>query len=210
MSQQDSSQVVVTLPDGSELRVAHGTTVEEVAYRIGEGLGRDTVAGFVDDNLVDKATEFRNDSALEIVTEDSDDYLRVLRHSAAHVFAQAVLEPLLKRSPIASAKVLAAIRLLASLTTISLTKQPNSATTARSKSSPKTAMTISAYSATLLRTYSHKQFIVSIQKRSSLSVLQLMMGSITTLRMSISIVTTSQQLMRRWRISLKQITKYSV
>ena len=43
MSQQDPSQVVVTLPDGSELHVARGTTVEEVAYRIGEGLGRDRV-----------------------------------------------------------------------------------------------------------------------------------------------------------------------
>lgn len=90
MSQQDSSQVVVTLPDGSELRVAHGTTVEEIAHHIGEGLGRDTVAGLVDGNLVDKATELHTDSAVEIVTEDSDEYLRVLRHSAAHVFAQAV------------------------------------------------------------------------------------------------------------------------
>ncbi|MFB6169989.1 MAG: threonine--tRNA ligase [Haloarculaceae archaeon] len=82
--------VVVTLPDGSELEVESGTTVEEVAFEIGPGLGRDTVAGVVDGELVDKNTPITGDVTLEIVTEGADDYLRVLRHSAAHVFAQAL------------------------------------------------------------------------------------------------------------------------
>ena len=84
------SDVVVTLPDGSELRMERGSTVEDVAYEIGPGLGRDTVAGVVDGDLVDKAAPITEDSRVVIVTEQSDEYLDVLRHSAAHVFAQAL------------------------------------------------------------------------------------------------------------------------
>ncbi|MFC4553360.1 MULTISPECIES: threonine--tRNA ligase [Halorussus] len=84
------SQVTVTLPDGSTLELSEGATVEDVAYEIGPGLGRDTVAGVVDGDLVDKATELHEDVAIEIVTDQSDEYLDVLRHSAAHVFAQAL------------------------------------------------------------------------------------------------------------------------
>ncbi|MEF8839662.1 MAG: threonine--tRNA ligase [Haloarculaceae archaeon] len=90
MSTHDSPQVVVTLPDGSELEVDRGATVEDVAYEIGPGLGEDTVAGVVDGDLVDKATPLESDADLEIVTDQSDEYLRCLRHTAAHVFAQAL------------------------------------------------------------------------------------------------------------------------
>jgi threonyl-tRNA synthetase len=83
-------EIVVTLPDGSTMAVERGTTVEEVAYGIGPGLGEDTVAGVLDGDLVDKATPIDSDSEIEIVTDDSEEYLRVLRHSAAHVFAQAL------------------------------------------------------------------------------------------------------------------------
>ncbi|PSP97796.1 threonine--tRNA ligase [Halobacteriales archaeon QS_4_70_19] len=82
--------VAVTLPDGSVLELEDGVTVEEVAYEIGPGLGAATVAGVVDGELVDRHTPLSEDCRLEIVTEDSDEYLRVLRHSAAHVFAQAL------------------------------------------------------------------------------------------------------------------------
>jgi threonyl-tRNA synthetase len=61
-----------------------------VAYEIGPGLGRDTVAGVVDGELVDRHTPIEEDVDLVIVTPQSDEYLRVLRHSAAHVFAQAL------------------------------------------------------------------------------------------------------------------------
>jgi len=90
MSQQDSDQAVVTLPDGSEMAVEAGTTVEEVAYEIGPGLGEDTVAGVVDGELVDGATPLAEDVTLEIVTPGSEEYLDCLRHTAAHVFAQAL------------------------------------------------------------------------------------------------------------------------
>ncbi|WP_227374754.1 threonine--tRNA ligase [Haladaptatus halobius] len=84
------SDIVVTLPDGSELQMEEGSTVEDVAYEIGPGLGKDTVAGAVDGDLVDKATPLSEDCELVIVTEQSDEYVDVLRHSAAHVFAQAL------------------------------------------------------------------------------------------------------------------------
>jgi len=84
------NEVAVTLPDGTELSFEPGVTVQEVAYEIGPGLGKDTVAGVVDDELVDKHTQLHEDAALVIVTEQSDAYIRVLRHSAAHVFAQAL------------------------------------------------------------------------------------------------------------------------
>ncbi|MFB6105339.1 MAG: threonine--tRNA ligase [Halobacteriaceae archaeon] len=91
MSEEHAQQqVVVTLPDGSEMTVDAGTTVEEVAYEIGPGLGDDAVAGVVDGDLVDLATPITEDATLEIVTEDHPRYVDVLRHSAAHVFAQAL------------------------------------------------------------------------------------------------------------------------
>ncbi|QDX40699.1 threonine--tRNA ligase [Salarchaeum sp. JOR-1] len=84
------STITVTLPDGSELDAESGETVEDVAYRIGEGLGRDTVAGVVDGDLVAKEEPLYEDCRIEIVTDSSEEYLDVLRHSAAHVFAQAL------------------------------------------------------------------------------------------------------------------------
>ncbi|NHN46739.1 threonine--tRNA ligase [Halostella sp. JP-L12] len=94
MSQEadsDRDQIAVVLPDGSELSVDRGASVEDVAYEIGPGLGRDTVAGRVDGELVAKEEPIYEDGAeIEIVTEGSDDYLEVLRHSAAHCLAQAV------------------------------------------------------------------------------------------------------------------------
>jgi len=85
-----TDNITVVLPDGSEMEVEHSSTVEDVAYEIGSGLGRDTVAGVVDGDLVDEATPLTADCELEIVTESSDEYVQVLRHTAAHVFAQAL------------------------------------------------------------------------------------------------------------------------
>jgi len=84
------STVTVTLPDGSPLELDEGATVEDAAYEIGPGLGSDTVAGVVDGELVDKHTPLPDEADLEIVTDGSEEYVDVLRHSAAHVFAQAL------------------------------------------------------------------------------------------------------------------------
>ena len=85
-----SEHITVVLPDGSEIEMEHSATVKDVAYEIGPGLGRDTRAGVVDGELVDKATALTDDCEIEIVTDDSDEYLQLLRHTAAHVFAQAL------------------------------------------------------------------------------------------------------------------------
>ncbi|WP_423997360.1 threonine--tRNA ligase [Halorubrum trapanicum] len=91
MSETDAeAEVTVVLPDGSELTVPAGSTVEDVAFEIGPGLGRDTVAGKIDGELVEKHAEVSDGARIEIVTDQSDEYLTVLRHSAAHVFAQAL------------------------------------------------------------------------------------------------------------------------
>ncbi|MFO8115245.1 MAG: threonine--tRNA ligase [Halorubrum sp.] len=91
MSETDAqADVTVVLPDGSELDVPAGATVEDVAFEIGPGLGRDTVAGKIDGELVEKQATVHDGARIEIVTDQSDEYLTVLRHSAAHVFAQAL------------------------------------------------------------------------------------------------------------------------
>ena len=82
--------VSIRLPDGSTLDVEEGSTVEDVAYAIGPGLGRDAVAGKINGELVARETPLHGDADLEIVTTDSDEYLDALRHTAAHVFAQAL------------------------------------------------------------------------------------------------------------------------
>ena len=85
------SEIAVILPDGTELAVPEGSTLQDVAYEIGPGLGDDTVAGKIEGELVDKETPVSEGDRIEIVTDQSDEYLDVLRHSAAHVFAQALL-----------------------------------------------------------------------------------------------------------------------
>ncbi|WP_256391840.1 threonine--tRNA ligase [Natronoarchaeum rubrum] len=93
MSQEADSQdqIAVVLPDGSELEVPRGATLEDVAFEIGPGLGRDTVGGRIDGELVGKEVPVTEDGAeIELVTEDSDEYVRVLRHTASHCLAQAV------------------------------------------------------------------------------------------------------------------------
>ena len=84
-------QVTVELPDGSELSVPAGATVEEAAHEIGPGLGRDTIAGRLDGELVAKEAPVRDGARLEVVTADgSEEHYQVMRHSASHCLAQAV------------------------------------------------------------------------------------------------------------------------
>ncbi len=82
--------ISLELPDGSEMKVEKGTTVEEVAYSIGTGLGNDCIAGKLDGELVAKETAIEEDCKLEIVTSSSEESLKVLRHTTAHVFAHAL------------------------------------------------------------------------------------------------------------------------
>lgn len=78
------------LPDGTELELEDDASVMDAAEKIGPGLAEDAVAGKADGELVPLDDRLEDGQELEIVTEDSDDYISVLRHSAAHVFAQAL------------------------------------------------------------------------------------------------------------------------
>ena len=81
---------VVTLPDGSKRTFDHAVTVYEVAADIGAGLAKATLAGKVDGKLVDASHLIEHDVALSIVTERDEEGLEVVRHSTAHLLAQAV------------------------------------------------------------------------------------------------------------------------
>ncbi|MBN8260757.1 MAG: threonine--tRNA ligase, partial [Xanthomonadales bacterium] len=80
----------ITLPDGSIRQFAAPVTVAEVAASIGAGLAKGTLAGKVDDRLVDASHVIDRDASLAIVTEKSPEALDILRHSTAHLLAQAV------------------------------------------------------------------------------------------------------------------------
>jgi threonyl-tRNA synthetase len=81
---------VVTLPDGSQRTFDQAVTVAEVAASIGAGLAKAALAGKVSGKLVDTTFKIVEDSRLEIVTDKHPDALEVIRHSTAHLLAQAV------------------------------------------------------------------------------------------------------------------------
>ena len=81
---------VVTLPDGSQRQFDHPVTVDEVAASIGPGLRKAALAGRVDDKLVDTSFTIDHDVKLSIVTPKDPAGLEVIRHSTAHLLAQAV------------------------------------------------------------------------------------------------------------------------
>ncbi len=82
----------ITLPDGKQLAFDHPVTVREVAEAIGPGLARAAVAGKVGDRLVDLDFVIDGDAEVSIITPHEEEGLEVVRHSAAHLLAQAVKE----------------------------------------------------------------------------------------------------------------------
>src|SRR5579862_1085229 len=81
---------VVTLPDGSQRRFDHPVTVDDVAADIGAGLRKAALAGRVNGKLVDTSYLISSDADLAIVTDKDPDGIEVIRHSTAHLLAQAV------------------------------------------------------------------------------------------------------------------------
>lgn len=79
----------ITLPDGSRREFDHPVTVAEVAGSIGAGLAKAALAGKVDGQLVDTGFRIDRDAELAIVTDKSPEALDILRHSTAHLLAQA-------------------------------------------------------------------------------------------------------------------------
>jgi threonyl-tRNA synthetase len=82
----------ITLPDGSSQELAAGATVADVAASIGAGLAKAALAGKIDDALVDLSAPVFEGATVEIITSKSPEALSILRHSAAHVMAEAIQE----------------------------------------------------------------------------------------------------------------------
>lgn len=83
---------VVTLPDGSQRSFDKPVSIHDVAADIGPGLAKAALAGKIDDQLLDTSFVIETDSSLAIITERDEEGLEVIRHSTAHLLAQAVKE----------------------------------------------------------------------------------------------------------------------
>src|SRR3954469_16578752 len=81
---------IAILPDGSRREISDGSTVMQLAESIGRGLAKAAVVGKVDDKIVDLSHPLTGEHRVSIVTERDPEALLVLRHSAAHVMAEAI------------------------------------------------------------------------------------------------------------------------
>lgn len=82
--------IKLTLPDGGILEVENGATVLDAAGQISRSLAKIAVCGVSDGKMVDLSTALTRDTSLRIVTEKDPEALEVLRHTTAHIMAQAV------------------------------------------------------------------------------------------------------------------------
>ncbi|MGB1800234.1 MAG: threonine--tRNA ligase [Gammaproteobacteria bacterium] len=82
----------ITLPDNSQREFDDAVTVMQVSESIGPGLAKATLGGMVDEKLVDASYLIESDSSLKIITERDPEGLDIIRHSCAHLMAQAVKE----------------------------------------------------------------------------------------------------------------------
>ncbi len=79
----------IKLPDGSVREYEAGSSIEDVAASISSGLRKNAVAGKMDGIVVDLSTPLQDGALIEIVTQDTPEGLEVMRHSTAHLLAQA-------------------------------------------------------------------------------------------------------------------------
>jgi len=87
---QITDMPTVTLPDGSQRQYDHPISIADVAASIGAGLAKATLAGKVDGQLVDASHIIEADAAVTIVTDRDPEGVEIIRHSCAHLLAQAV------------------------------------------------------------------------------------------------------------------------
>lgn len=81
---------VITLPDGNQKQFDQPVSIYDVAASIGSGLAKAALAGKVNDEIVDTSYMLTENSAVSIITAKDDEGVDVLRHSCAHLMAQAV------------------------------------------------------------------------------------------------------------------------
>jgi threonyl-tRNA synthetase len=84
------SGLMISLQDGAKKEVQQGTTVETLAALISPGLKKKAIAGKINGKIVDLSTPVADGNEVEIITEESQAGLEVIRHSAAHLMAQAI------------------------------------------------------------------------------------------------------------------------
>ncbi len=87
-----AERITVTFPDGSTREFDRGVTAADVAASIGKRLAKDALAAKVDGEWVDLDRPIERDAHVELVTPATDEGRDVLRHSTAHVMAQAVTD----------------------------------------------------------------------------------------------------------------------
>ncbi|MGM0903417.1 MAG: threonine--tRNA ligase [Bacillota bacterium] len=85
-----ADMIKLTFPDGAVKEFSAGTTIEDVAASISPGLKKKALAGKVDGEMYDLRRPIEADGAIEIITTDRAEALEVLRHSTAHLMAQAI------------------------------------------------------------------------------------------------------------------------
>src|SRR5512134_1069850 len=86
------SEIEITLPDGATRALPSGTTAADLARSIGSGLARSAVIADINGEERDLSAELHDGDRVAIVTADSPRGLYTIRHSTAHVLAQAVLD----------------------------------------------------------------------------------------------------------------------
>ncbi|MBP1947747.1 threonine--tRNA ligase [Virgibacillus litoralis] len=84
------AEITITFPDGANKQFPQGTTGEEIASSISSGLKKQALAIKLDGELYDLRRELQQGGVIEIVTYTSDDGIDIMRHSTAHLLAQAV------------------------------------------------------------------------------------------------------------------------
>ncbi|MDQ0430517.1 threonyl-tRNA synthetase [Planomicrobium stackebrandtii] len=85
-----ADMIQLKFPDGAVKEFEQGTTTEEIAQSISPGLRKKALAGKVGGQLFDLRAPLKEDGEIAIITPESDEALEVLRHSTAHLLAQAI------------------------------------------------------------------------------------------------------------------------
>ncbi|MGG2086147.1 threonine--tRNA ligase [Priestia aryabhattai] len=85
-----SEVIKMTFPDGAVKEYPKGSSTEDIAASISPGLKKKALAGKVNSELLDLRTPIEQDGSLEIITQDAPEALEIMRHSTAHLMAQAI------------------------------------------------------------------------------------------------------------------------
>src|SRR5690625_1715531 len=83
-------QIVITFPDGAKKEFPQGTTGEDIAQSISPGLRKQALAVTLDGKFYDLKTALPGDGEIAIITNKNPEGLEIMRHSTAHVMAQAI------------------------------------------------------------------------------------------------------------------------